>query len=606
MTNKNISYLNKDFSSFKNKLINFAKSYYPNTYNDFSESSPGMMLIEMSSYVGDVLSLYLDNQIQENFLQLSKQRKNLLSQAYVYGYKPQITSVSTVVLDIYQLVPSITISGSIYPDYNYSLNIDEGLSVQSSLDSRIKFIVDDKIDFSKSGSYDNTEVTIYSLDNNQSPEFYLLKKQRKANSGEIKTTSISFTNPERFTTINIDDDKIIKIKSITDSNNEKWYEVPYLAQDTIYEKYDNTNLNSNAQFLLKLKQVSKRFITRIKQNNTLEIQFGSGISSQPDEEIIPNFENVGLGLPYGVNKLYTAFDPSNFLYTNSYGLAPYDTTLTIEYLVGGGVESNIPSNTLTVLNSGNISFNSSNIDTQLSNTIINSLSFNNELPSIGGGDGDSNEDLKLKILSSFPTQLRAVTPDDYLIRTLSLPPEYGLIAKSYVTKSSQEKGDQNLLILYILSKDINNNLIIADDSIKNNLKTYLSQYNSINDAINITDAFIINIGVNFDITLRPNYNNRLVLNNCITALIDYFDIDKKKINDPIILSEIYTLLDKIDGVQTVKNIEIVNKEGENNGYSKYSYDIKAATINNIIYPSLDPSIFEVKYNNDIKGKIVSF
>jgi len=606
MINKNINYLNKDFSSFKNKLVNFAKTYYPNTYNDFSESSPGMMLIEMSSYVGDVLSLYLDNQIQENFLQLSKQRKNLLSQAYVYGYKPQITSVSSVMLDIYQIVPSINISGSIFPDYNYSLNIEEGLSVQSSLDSKIKFIVDEKIDFSKSGSQDNTEVTIYSLDNNQSPEFYLLKKQRKANSGEIKNISFSFTNPEKFTTININDEKIIKIKSITDSNNEKWYEVPYLAQDTIYEKYENTDITSNTQYLLKLKQVSKRFVTRIKQNDSIEIQFGAGISSSPDEEIIPNFENIGLGLPYGVNKLYTAFDPSNFLYTNSYGISPYNTTLNIEYLVGGGVSSNIPSNTLTVLNSGNVTFNSANIDPQLSNTIINSLSFNNEFPSIGGGDGDSNEDLKQKILASFPTQQRAVTLDDYIIRTLSLPPEYGIISKSHIISSSQEKGDRNLLLLYILSKNINNNLSIADNITKQNLKTYLSQYNSINDAVNIMDAFIINIGINFDITLRPNYNNKLVLTNCINALIEYFNIDKWKINDPILLSEIYTILDKIDGVQTVKNIEIINKEGENNGYSKYSYDIKSATINNIIYPSLDPSIFELKYTDDIKGKIVSF
>jgi len=612
MIDKNINYIAKDFNSFKAKLINFAKTYYPNTYNDFSESSPGMMLIEMNSYVGDVLSLYQDNQIQENFLQFAKQRKNLLSQAYVYGYKPQITYVSNTLLDIYQLVPAITISGSVSPDYSYSLIIDEGTQVQSSLDSKVKFYIEDKIEFNISGSNDETEVSIYSLNNNQLPEFYLLKKQRKAYSGEIKSISFDFNEPERFKTISINDSKIIKILNVSDNDGEQWFEVPYLAQETIFEKNKNINnplsiYSTNTPNLLKLKKVPKRFITRFKSNNNLEIQFGSGISSSPDEEIIPNFDNIGLGLPYGISKLNTAFDPSNFLYTKTYGISPSNTTLNIKYLVGGGRESNVSSNTLTILSSGNINFYGNNLDSILSNTIINSLSFNNPNPGIGGGDGDTNEDLKLNILSSYPTQLRAVTLDDYLIRTLSLPPEFGIISKSYITKDSfNNNGDNNLLSLYILSKDINNKLTTADLALKTNLKTYLEEYNTSTDAINIKDAFIINIGVDFDITLRPNYNNRLVLNGCLQELIKHFNIDKWKINDPIVTSELYNILDKVEGVQTVKNVHIYNKNGEENGYSKYGYDIKAATINGIIYPSLDPSIFELKNDTDIHGRTVNF
>jgi len=613
MTNKNINYINKDFNAYKAKLINFAKTYYPSTYNDFSEASPGMMLIEMASYVGDVLSLYQDNQIQENFLQFAKQRKNLLAQSYIYGYTPQITSVSNVLLNVYQIVPSINISGSVYPDFNYSLVVDEGTQIESSLNSKIKFYIESKVDFSKSGSYDNTEVSIYSIDSNQIPEYYLLKKQVKALSGEVKNIQFSFDNPERFKTINISDSKIIKILNVVDSDNENWYEVPYLAQETIFQKIpNNQNLlssdNQTTPYLLKVKRVPKRFITRFKSNNNLEIQFGSGVSSSPDEEIIPNFDNIGLGLPYGVSKLDTAFDPSNFLYTKTYGISPSNTTLTVKYLVGGGAESNTPSNTLNVLSSGNIYFNNNDIDPQLSNIIINSLSFDNEFPGIGGGDGDSNDDIKLNSIASYPTQLRAVTLDDYVIRTLSLPPEFGLISKAHIIKdSSNIGGDANQLSLYILSKDTNNNLSIANNSLKTNLKTYLSEYNTSTDAINIKDAFVINIGVNFDITLRPNYNNKLVINNCLISLVDYFNTDKWNINQPIILSEIYTLLDKIDGVQTVKKVEIYNKNGENLGYSKYGYDIKSATINGIIYPSLDPSIFEIKFpQQDISGKAVNF
>lgn len=610
---KNIQYLAKDFNAYKSKLINFAKTYYPNTYNDFSDASPGMMLIEMAAYVGDVLSLYQDNQIQENFLQFSKQKKNLLAQAYQGGYTPKITSVATTNLDIYQLVPSINISGTIQPDYSYSLIIDEGAQIQSSLDQKILFYTEDKVEFNISSSNNPTDVSIYSLDGSNLPDFYLLKKQVKAYSGEIKTQTFEINEPERFKTITLSDSKIIKIVSITDSDNELWYEVPNLAQETIFEKVENnTNslqaYKSTTPYLLKVKQVPKRFISRFKSNNNLEIQFGSGISSSPDEEIIPNFENIGLGLPYGINKLTTAFDPSNFLYTGTYGIAPSQTTLNIRYLVGGGASSNTPSNTLTILSSGNINFISGVLDPVVSNNIINSLSFTNELAAVGGGDGDTNEDIKLKTLGSYPTQLRAVTLEDYIIRTLSLPSEFGLISKSHILKDSfNGDGDSNLLSLYILSKDSQGKLSIADLALKNNLKTYLSEYNSETDAINIKDAFIINIGVNFDITLRPNYNNRLVINNCLLALQNHFNIDKWVINQPIIIPELYTLLDKVDGVQTVKKVEIINKSGEESGYSKYSYDIGSATINGVIYPSLDPSIFELKYSDlDLKGRTVSF
>jgi len=596
---KNIQYTAKDFNSLKSKLIEFAKIYYPTTYTDFSENSPGMMLIEIAAYVGDILSLYQETQIQENFLQFSKQRKNLLAQSYLYNYTPKVTSTSNVLVDVYQLLPSKNISGSFEPDFNYALIIDEGTQLQSS-QSNIKFILEEKIDFSLSSSLDTTELSVYSL-NNLNPEYYLLKKQRKAYSAEIKEITFDITNTERFKTLNISDEKIIKILDIIDSDNNKWYEVPYLAQDTIFEKELNQQ-SSLTSYILKLKKVPRRFISRFKSDTNLEIQFGAGISSNPDEEIIPNSENIGLGLSYGVNKLDVAYDPSNFLYTNTYGISPSNTTLTVRYLVGGGIESNIQSNTLNTVLNINTSFKGE-VDSIISNTIINSLSFNNETPAIGGGNGDSNDDLKLKSLSSFPTQNRAVSIPDYIIRSLSLPSDFGLISKVYIIK---DDTDTNLLSFYILSKNNLGNLSSADIMLKNNLKTYLNEYKMETDAINIKDAFIINIGVNFDIIVRPNYNNKLVLNNCIEKLQEFFNIDKWSINQPIILSDIYLLLDKIDGVQTVKNIEIINKVGEENGYSKFEYDIKSATLNNIIYPSMDPSIFEIRNINDIQGRIVSF
>jgi hypothetical protein len=625
MTNtKSVQYLNKDFDSLKAQLLNFAQTYYPNTYNDFSEASPGLMLIEMASYVGDVMSFYIDNQIQENFLQFAKQRKNLLALAYNFGYRPKVSSAASAMMSIYQVVPS-TLSGSQYiPDFEYALILEEGSRIASSYDADINFYIDEKIDFSQSTEQSPLEISLYSTDVNQNPNFYLLRKLTKASSGTLISIPFTFGGPERFPTITLTDTNILEIISITDSDNNKWYEVPYLAQDTIFEPTANTaandptlaQYNDTTPYLLKLKKVPRRFVSRFKTNNTLELQFGSGISTGADEEIIPNPDNIGLGLPYGVDKMTTAWDPSNFLYTQTYGIAPSNTTLTINYLKGGGATSNVPVNTLTNKIETTTSFVGENLDPNLSTIVINSLAFTNDEAAVGGGDGDTNDDIRLNALASYPTQLRAITKDDYIIRTLSLPSKFGLISKAYI---NQDMGinvnfktdllateNPNAISLYILSKDNNKNLTVPNPALSQNIKTFLSEYRMLTDAVNIKSAFIINIGVEFDIIVRPNYNNKLVLNNCLTTLKSYFDIDKWVINQPIILSDIYSILDQVEGVQSVPKINIINKAGTNSGYSQYSYDIKGATVKNIIYPSLDPSIFEVKYpTTDIQGRVVT-
>jgi hypothetical protein len=621
---KAVQYLNKDFDSLKAQLINFAKTYYPNTYNDFTEASPGMMLIEMSSYVGDILSFYTDNQIQENFLQFAKQRKNLLALAYNFGYRPKVTSASSVEVSVYQVVPS-TISGSQYiPDFGYALILEEGTQLQANINGNVPFYINEKVDFSNSGS-SPIDTSVYSNDINGNPLFYLLKKTAKATAGALTTTTFTFGNPERFPTVVLTDTNVISIVSVIDSDDNIWYEVPYLAQDTIFEATENTatndpNLyqyNDTTPYLLKLKKVPRRFVSRFKTNNSLELQFGPGVSSGADEEIIPNPDNIGLGLPYGVDKMMTAWDPSNFLYTQTYGLAPSNTTLTVTYLKGGGATSNIPSNTLTRRIGGTNTFAGTGLDPNVQTTVLNSLAFTNEVAAVGGGDGDTNEEIRQNSLAMYPTQLRTITEDDYIVRTLSLPSKFGLISKAFIT---QDMGisvnyptdllatqNPNALSLYILSKNTTGNLTVSNQALKQNLKTFLSEYRMLTDAVNIKDAFIINIGVNFDVVVRPNYNNKLVINNCLNVLQSYFNIDKWQINQPIIISDIYSNLDQVEGVQTVQKVEIINKAGTNSGYSQYAYDIKGAIINNILYPSLDPSIFEVKnLTTDIQGRVVTF
>jgi len=615
-TSKNISYTSRDFNTLRQSLIDYSKTYYPSTYNDFSPSSPGTMFIEMAAYVGDILNFYLDNQFQENFIQYARQSSNLYTLAYMLGYKPKVVSPATVELTLYQQVPATT-SGSVQvPDFSYAMKLGSGATIGTSTNSDITFIIEDEVDFAYSSSSSPTEVQVYQLTGTQ-PSRYLLTKKALAFSATVKTKTVAVNSTQDFFTTTITDSNILGIQSIVDSNNNVYYEVDYLAQDMVLQSIQNTNTNDpnfsidsqNVPFLLKLIQADRRFVTRFLNRTTLQIQFGSGTNNNEDEIITPNPDNVGLGLPFEQDKLTTAFSPTNFIFTDSYGTAPTaGTSLTVKYLTGGGVGSNVNTGVLNTLNSGNLTFQNTNLNSTLANTIFNTFAVDNLQAATGGGDGDTPEAIKQNSMAQFASQLRTVTKDDYIVRALSLPSRYGQIAKVLATPqlASQATSTEKItaLDLYVLSYTRAKNLVTSPTALKNNLKTYLSQYRMINDTVNIKDGFVINIGVNFDIVLDSNNNSAAVIASCITYLQSYFQIDKWEFGQPINLKEITQGLDDVPGVQSVEKVEVVNLAGGN--YSQYGYDINAATVNNMVYPSLDPSIFEVKFPNlDFKGRVVN-
>lgn len=619
-----IKYFSKDFSSLRQNLINYARTYFQNTYIDFSPASPGNMFIEMAAYVGDVLSFYTDTQLQETLLSYAQERKNIIALAYALGYRPKITTASSVVLDVYQQIPS-TGAPNYEPDWRYTFRVASNTSIQSTSKPNVTFITEDLVDFSFSSSFDPTSVTIFQYDGSGNPQFYLLKKQVKAYSGTIKSIDFTFNNPTQFPTMTINDSNIIQILGVTDSDNKQWYEVPYLAQNTIFDETLNIPSNEpnyfiendNARFMLRLKRVPRRFTSRFDDDNNLVLEFGGGITSSPDEIILPNPDNVGLGLVDGISKLNQAYDPSNFLYANEYGLAPANTTLTVQYVVGGGIDTNLPSDDINKFNASSLVtfIDSYNLDSNLVISMRNSIRFNNPQPSTGGGPGETTEQIRLQALANFPTQNRNVTKADYLVRTLSMPSKYGYISKAYVTQDYLVANDtdrQNFinnnplaLSVYILTTNIDGKITKAANAIKQNLKTYLSYHKIASDAILIKDAYYINLKISFDITVSPAYNSQEVLTKCIAAIKNYFDIDKWQINQPIIISDIYNVFCPIPGVQSVIKVNIDNLAGGN--YSPYSYDITAATKQGVIYPSLDPMIFEVRYPDaDIYGRVVTY
>jgi len=618
---KDVKYLNKDYNSFKNQLLDFASVYYPETHKDFSEGSPGLMFLEMAAYVGDVLSFYTDTQLQETFLSLAQDRENLYNMAYAMGYKPKVTTAASVTLDIFQLVPAINNGGTYTPDFTYAIKLGENSTFKST--EGVTFYTTENVNFNFSSSLNPTQVDLYQYDSSNNPEYYLLKKKTNAISAEVKSKSFTVGAAQQFITFTLFDKNIINIESMVDGEGNEWHEVPYLAQDTIFEEKSNNAsndpdlyaYNQQTPYLLKIKKAPRRFITRFKEDDTLQIQFGAGVSVKSDEEIIPNPDNIGLGIKEGRSKLDVAYDPSNFLYTRAYGQVPSNTTLTVKYIVGGGLGANVGSNTITEKESLKLITNLG-VNTGLADFCKNSVISNNLEAARGGGTGETTEELRMNTMAAFSSQKRTVTKNDYLIRTLSMPSRLGQVAKAYITQDDQitplttepnRIPNPLALNLYTLGYDQSKKLTNLNVATKTNLSTYLEQYRMLTDAINIKNAFIINFTLDFEITAFKNYNNQEVLLECISELKDYFAIDKWQINQPIIKSEVMNLIGAVRGVQTVEKVKFENIFGDTQGYAQYKYDFVQATKKDIIYPSLDPSIFELKYpDKNISGKVITY
>ena len=658
-SSRNINYVGKDFATLKENLIEYTKTYFPNTYSDFNEASPGMVFIEQAAAIGDVLSFYQDTQLKESMLAHASERKNVVALAQTMGYRPKISTPAVTTLTVYQLVPSIGTGVNNKPDESYCLRIKEGMEVAANTDSNIIFRTTDVIDFSLKA---DREVDVQERNQIGEPTFYLLTKKVKAISATEKEQSFSFTTYQEYPKISITDENIISVTSVVDSDGTKYYEVPYLAQESVFIERANTESNggelsassSVVPYILEVQKVPHRFAVKVNSDNTLDLQFGSGDTTMADEIILPNTKNVGLGLANSLNRLNQGIDPSNFLKTNTFGIVPTNTTLTVKYLVGGGVSSNINSNELSRII--RIEYEEDLISVEnpaLYNEMKLSIAVNNDEPAVGGRGAETIEEIRQNALATFGSQNRAVTREDYVVRTLSMPERYGSVAKVYVSpdgeidnnspssilaspkniaefvgvvESMKDKSTSEIqkelvkylsqkktaiaevnnpfaINMYVLGYDSNKNLTQLNQAVKQNLKTYLGEYRMLTDAVNIIDGFIVNIGVDFEVICYSNYNKREVVANCLTELQSYFEIDKWTFNKPINISEIELILANVEGVMSVPSVKVYNLCGGDGNYSPNKYNIDEATKGKIVYPSLDPCVFEVKYpNKDIKGR----
>lgn len=643
---KDVKYVSKDFSSLKTDLINFAKTYFPNSYKDFSDASPGMMFIEMAAYVGDVLSFYTDQAFKEGMIQNSTERKNIISLAKFLGYKIKPSKAATAEVELYQLCPAIQDNtGNYVPDPNYLLSVKEHAQFSNSYNQY--YLLEESVDFSVNTLLSPREVTVYSRDDSNLPNFFLIRKTAKVSSGKIVTKDFTVGSIQSFLKLQLDEDNVLEVLDVRDSDNNKWHEVDYLAQELVLTEVPNdisfegslSQYKDTVPYILKYLRTPRRYIVDVDDKNKTTIQFGAGSEGFSDEIVNMSSQSIGIGLS-GVDIMRVPLDPSNFMKNESYGIAPSNTIITVTYVIGGGITSNCPSNDIRNVLFAEFENSDDGLspdEVELLNTVKNSFKVNNLTPATGGKDSETDAEIKQNAMSNFPSQNRSVTRDDYLVRVYSMPPRYGSIAKAQVITNNSLNIDVKRVLtgmvdekniatvydnatnnyfrkaycdvtnpfsinLYVLSYDLNKNLTPINDALAANLVKYLKNFRIMTDGINIIDGYIINIGVEFSILVYKGYNKKDVLKNCIESVKNFFDIDFWNFSQPINISQLELEIAKINGVQSVSNVKITNKNINHGNYSSVEYNIESAIKNKIIYPSLDPSVFEVKYPDvDIKG-----
>lgn len=624
---KEVRYLNKSFVDFKGDLITFIKNYYPTTWTDFNEANPGMIMLELAAYVGDVLSFYVDNSFKENLLAYAEEEKNIIAIAQSLGYKPKTIVPATAEVLISQIVPALGATDGYIPDATYFLKIDRNSTISTQGPNIVTFRTTDLVDFNDPT---NRSIVPRQLDSvTLLPVTYLVTKKVNVIAGDVRQQTVTFGDPAKFSTVTINDTNVTTVTNVTDSDGYPWYEVDFLAQDTIIDDREvayqaSVSESVSPSYSIKFRSVPRRFTTRLTPEKYTQLVFGSGRGNVSEDIVYLDSQQVA-NSDYGTNLASVSLSNTDLLNTDNFGIAPANTTLTVEYVTGGGVETNVASGTITQIGQLNVINRTTELNSTelaLFNDIISTVTVYNEMPARGGLDGETVEEIRQRALASYSAQNRVVTRRDYEARSLAMPAKYGAVAKVFAISDTlqskiqalttpeqvdqtvrqfvEDNPKQNSINLYVLGYNENKKITNLNELVKENLQQYLSQYRMLTDQVNILDAFVVNIGVTFDITVFKNYNMNDVLTVCLGAIKDYFDIDKWNINQPIRLGDLQLLIQAQDGVQSVNKLEISNKYFFKDGrdYKPYRYDITEATENGVVYPSLDPCIFEIRYPED--------
>lgn len=599
---KQIKYLNLTHPEFVKSLKEWGKIYFPESSKDLdNKASSGRFMIEQAAFIGDVLAFYLENRIKNSNLVTATDPSSVVDLADSKGWKFFGPSAARGIQSFYIEVPATTGSfGNITPNMSYALNFK---NVQLQNNNGIIFEALEDVDFSTVNTGSNQEALVSRR--NQAtgePTHFVLKKNVEVMAGKTVTETFSVGQYEPFRRVELSTKNVLDVLSVSDSDGNQWYEVDYLAQDAIFEAVRNAAADSeDVPYVLRLKPVPRRFIKKVSPTTgKTTLVFGSGKASEIGQPIVPDVSQLALDLKGKLVFSPPSIDPQNFLKTRTMGLAPYGTTLTIKVRSGGGRITNTAVNSLTDIISRDVSFSSENYDSTELNNTLNSLSTRNLSVIEGGEEADNIELIKQNASAHFAAQDRLTTKEDYIARSLSLPPIFGKIFRVYPVISYSATGGVQL---YVLAKNNLGQITTASETLKKNLREYLKRYARIGQSIDIIDGKVINIGIEYSIVTEPGVNKSKVKFDTLLKVKEIFDVNKWQLNQPINLDDIRYAIKSVPGVISIPELKVVNKSNIVDGqtYSPFAYSIKKNTRSNIIF-SIPEGIFEVKYpdSKDIK------
>jgi len=592
---KKRSFYGRDFDALRGDLVEYATTYFPDSIKDFSDASMGGLFLDMAAHVGDVMSFYLDHQFNELDIDTAVQTKNIEKLLKTAGIKNRSTSPSIVEIDFYLTVPSVVdINDNIVVDPNVLPIILTGTSIKSN--SGVTFELMEDLDFSRQifDEYVHERtINIDDLDSDLNPNTYIIKMTGICVSGETKTSVISAGSFQQFKQITISDSDINEILRIKDSSGNEYYEVEYLSQDVVFrsvqnKSYDYDVVSDNLEII----PAPYRFTRELDRiSGQTKLTFGSGNAMTLDTDYIPDPSEFALPM-YGKTIMSRqSIDPNNMLSTSTLGMSPYNTNLTIVYRKGGGLNHNVSASSiktveklLLMYNRNSTSYHNFNIKTSLN--VINMSAAR------GGEDKPTLNELRFEYKGHQNSQSRIVSKNDLLTRVYTLPTNFGRVFRAGLSNTTSNLFSTQL---YIISRDSKGKLISSSDSLKKNLEVYLNQYRLITDAIDILDAFVINIGVEYEILSDGIVNKNLIISNINKKIKSLFDIKKWHLDMPINKTNIEMLITTTEGVIALNYCTILNKAGS--GYSSFNLDIDKNTSGKFLVGP-PGSIFELKSSTD--------
>lgn len=600
---KTRKYLNKDFNGFKQDLYEYARIHFPDKIRDFSEVSLGGLFLEMAAYIGDVQSFYLDHQFHELDPNSAVELRNIDRHLQNAGVDVVGASPAVVFVTVSMEVPADTNTSPPVPQASALPIVQAGTTFPA--DNGVSFELTEDLDFGelKDGNL-LASVKISSKDANQNPTAFILSRTGIAISGTRQVESFSVGEFEQFKRFNLAKENITEVISVQDSQGNIYYEVDHLTQDTVYKAILNRNDdNELVKENLAVIPAPFRFTKKTDlQTRLTSLTFGGGGAESLDEDIIPDPSEFAMPL-YG-KRTFSRFtlNPGNLLQTTTFGVLMPNTTLNVEYRFGGGLNHNVAANSIRGVGSLNVLFPNTPSPT-VAAFVRKSIDATNEKEARGGDDAPTVDELKVRIPAVRASQGRIVTKPDLLARIYTMPSNFGRVYRASVRANPNNPLASQL---FIISRNSSGQLSVSPDSLKKNLQTYLNSFRVISDAIDILDAQIINLKLEFSVVIDPTKNKKLVLQNVISRLKTYFNQKHFEIDQPIILSDLQNIIYNNNGIISVTNVTLKNLSGPLSGreYSGSQFDVQSNTIKGIV---IGPpgSIFEIKFKDyDIEGVAV--